>query len=111
MQATPLGAIVETTIRRAGDSESPLGNLFADAMRESILDADVGLTLSNAPGGLRADLLPGPLTFGALYDAFPFDNRFTRVELTAADLSRPSVPSGAEPRSSIAAWVEMVNRY
>jgi 5'-nucleotidase len=88
LQATPLGPIVGTAIRRAGDSESPLGNLFADAMREWTPGADVGLTISNAPGGLRADLPPGPLTFGALYDAFPFDNRFTRVVLRAGDLNK-----------------------
>jgi hypothetical protein len=29
----------------------------------------------------------------------------------AADFSRRIVPSGAVPRSSIAAWVEIVNRY
>jgi 5'-nucleotidase len=87
LQAIPLGPIVETTIRRAGDSESPLGNLFADAMREST-GAEVALTISNAPGGLRADLTPGPLTFGALYNVFPFDNRFARLVLTAGALSR-----------------------
>ena len=38
--------------------------------------------------GLWADLPDGPLTFGRLYDVFPFDNRVVRIELSGADLGR-----------------------
>ena len=37
---------------------------------------------------MRADLPAGPLTYGALYEAFPFDNRFATVRLTAGQLAR-----------------------
>jgi 5'-nucleotidase len=37
---------------------------------------------------LRADLPSGAVTFGAAYDAFPFDNRVLRVTLTGAQLTR-----------------------
>jgi 5'-nucleotidase len=88
LQATPLGVYVDTPLRRAADPESPLGNLFADAMRLSVPGADVAINNSNAGGGLRADLPPGPLTFGLLYDIFPFDNQVARLSLKGAELTR-----------------------
>lgn len=81
LQATPLGVILDTPLPRTGDPESPLGNLFADALREAG-GADIALN-NNSLGGLRADLPGGPLTFGQLYDTFPFDNRLVRVRLNA----------------------------
>src|SRR5690606_6530315 len=62
-----------------------LGNLFTDLMRAARPQADVALTNG---GGLRADLPAGPLTYGALHLATPFDNRFAFVRLTVADLER-----------------------
>ena len=62
-----------------GGVDSPLGNLFADAQRERT-GADVAIS-NNLRGGLRADLPSGQLTFGRLYDVFPFDNRVARVAL------------------------------
>jgi 2',3'-cyclic-nucleotide 2'-phosphodiesterase (5'-nucleotidase family) len=37
-------------------------------------------------GGLRADLPAGQLTFGQLFEAMPFDNRLSVIEVTGADL-------------------------
>ncbi len=86
LQATPLGVTLETPLPRAGEPESPLGNLFADALR-AVTASDVALN-NNSVAGLRADLPPGPLTFGRLYDAFPFDNRLLRVAMTGEALER-----------------------
>lgn len=86
LQATPLGVVLDTTLSRTGDPESPLGNLFADALRDEVA-ADVALN-NNSVGGLRADLPGGPLTFGQLYDTFPFDNRLVRVNLPASVLQQ-----------------------
>ncbi|HUR32942.1 MAG TPA: bifunctional UDP-sugar hydrolase/5'-nucleotidase [Vicinamibacterales bacterium] len=86
LQDTPLGVVLDATLARTGDPESPLGNMFADALREEG-NADVALN-NNSLGGLRADLPHGPLTFGQLYDTFPFDNRLVRVNLTAATLEQ-----------------------
>lgn len=83
-QAVPLGIVLDTPIGREGDLESPLGNLFARAVRES-MRADVAIT-SNRFAGLRADLPAGPLTFGRLYDAFPFDDRLVRLTVTGQQL-------------------------
>ena len=56
-------------------------------MRESMPGADVSVN-NNGFAGLRADLPPGRLTFGRLYDVFPFDNRLVRLSLTGAQLER-----------------------
>ena len=89
LQATHLGVVLDTPVRRVSDRpddlESPLGNLFADAIRESVPGADVSIN-NNSRGGLRADLPTGPLTFGGLYDVFPFDNRLVPLILTGAEL-------------------------
>jgi 5'-nucleotidase len=88
LREMPLGVTVETPLRRAGDGSSALGNLFADAMRESMPGADAAIGYNLVAGGLRADLLEGPLTFGSLYDVFPFDNRMVQLTLTGAQLKQ-----------------------
>jgi 5'-nucleotidase len=87
LQAGPLHVTIDTPVRRAADVGAPLGNLFADALRESTPGADVAVN-NNGIGGLRADLPAGPLTFGRLYNVFPFDNRLVRLTLTGAQLQR-----------------------
>jgi 5'-nucleotidase len=87
LQATELGIVLDTPIPRTGDTESPLGNLFADAQRAGTPGADVAIN-NNFRGGLRADLPEGTLTLGRLYDAFPFDNRLVRLKVTGAELRR-----------------------
>lgn len=86
-RSVPLGPVLETTLDRAGDTESPLGNLFVDAIRDAFPGADAAVN-NNGRGGLRADLSPGPLTYGALYDVFPFDNRLVELTLRGEDLRR-----------------------
>jgi 5'-nucleotidase len=86
LQAVPLGITLTAPIMRVGPTESPLGNLFADAQRAKT-GADVALN-NNARGGLRADLPAGPLSFGQFYEVFPFDNRVVTVTLTGAELRR-----------------------
>ena len=80
-----LGVEITTEITRSRSEESALGNLITDLMRRARPDADVALTNG---GGLRADLPAGSLTYGSLYEAFPFDNLFATIRLTGADLAR-----------------------
>ena len=80
----PLGVELAAPIKRSQKVESPLGNLFADLMRAARPSADVALTNG---GGLRADLPAGPLTYGRLFEALPFDNRFATIPLTGAELA------------------------
>jgi 5'-nucleotidase len=84
VKARPIGIELVTSIKRAHGRESALGNLFASAMLESVPGADAALTNG---GGLRADLPAGPLTWGSLYEAMPFDNRLVRLRLTGRELS------------------------
>jgi 5'-nucleotidase len=79
-----LEVTVARKIRRAYREESALGNLFTDLMLAARPRADVALTNG---GGLRADLAAGPLTYGRLYEAMPFDNRFAFVTLDAGQLA------------------------
>jgi len=69
---------------RAFASESPLGNLVADLVRQA---GHAQLGLVNG-GGLRANLPLGPLTYGALFEALPFDNKLATVELEGAALRK-----------------------
>jgi 5'-nucleotidase len=87
LQATSLGVSLDATVPRVSAFGSPLGNLFAEALRAAVPGADVA-AINNAARGLRADLAAGPLTVGRLYDVFPFDNRIARITLTGAELGR-----------------------
>jgi 5'-nucleotidase len=80
-----VGVEIEGTVRRAFDKPSDLGNLFADLLLEHAPDAQVAVMNG---GGLRADLPPGPLRYGALFEAMPFDNRVARVTLSVGELSQ-----------------------
>lgn len=82
--AEPLGETRATAeVTRDYRAESALGNLLADEM--VAVHPDVDVALLNA-GGVRANVPAGPMTYGALYEAFPFDNLFATVRLTGAQL-------------------------
>jgi 2',3'-cyclic-nucleotide 2'-phosphodiesterase (5'-nucleotidase family) len=85
LRARSLGITVDAAIERLGTPESPLGNLFADAIRDTA-GVEVAISYGGGRGGLRAALPAGLLTFGALYDTFPFDNRVVRARITGAQL-------------------------
>lgn len=86
LKKTPLGVTLPAPIRRAGFPDSPLGNLFTDAYRAGAPGADV--SMNNTSGGLRADLPAGPLTYGAVFEVMPFDNRLVTFHLTGAELRK-----------------------
>jgi 5'-nucleotidase len=91
-RATSLGIDIETPLaRNPADFESPLGNLFVDALLAAVPEADVAIGLAPRRGGLRRDVAAGPLTRGTLYDVFPFDNRVVTLRLTGAQLGRALV--------------------
>jgi 5'-nucleotidase len=86
LKATTLGVVLDTPIARVPRLDSPLGNLFVDALRESVPGADVAVY--NIRGGIRADLPAGPLTFGSVFSMIPFDNRIATFRLAGRDLKR-----------------------
>jgi 2',3'-cyclic-nucleotide 2'-phosphodiesterase (5'-nucleotidase family) len=79
-----LGPVLDGVFAATYETESALGNLLADLMLESRPQAQVALVNG---GGLRADLPAGELTYGALYDAQPFDNRLALVAMTGTQLA------------------------
>jgi 5'-nucleotidase len=101
-----LGVVLATIVKRAHAVESAEGNLFTDLMLEARPDAQVALTNG---GGLRADLPAGTLTYGALFEALPFDNRFAIVELTGKDL-RTLVTSNLSHGGGILSWAGLTAR-
>ncbi len=101
-RAAPLGIALETPLaRNQGGFESPLGNLFADALRAAVPSADVAIGMGARRGGLRADLPMGVLTRGSLYDTFPFDNRVVTLSLTGTELRRTLTDAVARGRRGI----------
>ncbi len=82
LQMRPLGVNVPAALVRRYEDESALGSLLADALR-AMSKADVSLL---NPGGLRADLRDGPLTYGEVYEVLPFDNQIATLDLTGDQL-------------------------
>jgi 5'-nucleotidase len=80
-----LGVTLTHPITRAFTTESPEGDWFSDLMLLAHPEAQVSLTNG---GGLAAELPAGELTYGQLFDAIPFDNRFAIIDITGADLRR-----------------------
>jgi 2',3'-cyclic-nucleotide 2'-phosphodiesterase (5'-nucleotidase family) len=92
-------ATLRTSLGRSG-VEYPLGRLIADAYR-NIGKADVAI-MNN--GGIRADLPAGRVSYGALFEAQPFQNRLVRVTVTGAALREAleHALAGGEPHAHIA---------
>ena len=62
--------------------ESPLGNLIADAQRATM---STQLAFMN-PGGIRAPIRAGEVTWGELYSVQPFANDMVKLDLTGAQI-------------------------
>jgi 5'-nucleotidase len=62
--------------------EAPLGDLIADAQR-----AEMGTQVCFMnPGGVRADILAGPVTWGALFTTQPFNNYVMSMKMTGQQI-------------------------
>jgi 5'-nucleotidase len=86
LRAKPVGVVLDMPMRRGDDGlESPLGQLFVEAMRQA---AKSDVAINNTNGGLRADVPAGVLTYGRLFRTFPFDNQLVTLSLRAAAVSR-----------------------
>ncbi len=72
---------------RKGDSDDLIGNLAADALRSGAGGSlKATYALQNA-GGLRVTEIPaGPITFGQIFDLYPFDNAQVVLSLSGAEL-------------------------
>jgi 5'-nucleotidase len=83
-RAQPLGVQVIAPVARASAVESPLSNLVADLILRGWPKADVAI---NNGGSVRVPLAAGPLTYGQVFEVFPFDNVFATVTLDARGLA------------------------
>ncbi|SFA40172.1 5'-nucleotidase [Parageobacillus thermantarcticus] len=76
----------QTTItsKQNASGESALGNLIADAQR-SALKTDFAFM---NPGGIRADIEQGEVTWGELYNVQPFGNQLVKMTLTGGQIRK-----------------------
>jgi len=72
-----------TAITRMYRYESSMGDWITDIMRA--YDSNIDFAFTNS-GGLRADIDAGPITFGEVFEAQPFDNTLVTVELTGNEV-------------------------
>lgn len=80
----PLGIQVEGSLAPRTERESALYDIIADGMRAAVPSADVAI---GNGGAIRTEIPAGPLTYGRLYEVFPFDNRIATVTLSGAQLA------------------------
>jgi 5'-nucleotidase len=71
-------------IQHLKTQESPLGNLVADALRDTI-KADIGVM---NVGGIRTDWEAGQIRYVDVFRALPFDNHVSKLTLTGRELRR-----------------------
>jgi 2',3'-cyclic-nucleotide 2'-phosphodiesterase (5'-nucleotidase family) len=81
----PIGVEVTSTIARSSEVESPLTNLVVDLMLRAVPSAQAAF---NNPGSVRISLPVGPLTFGRMFEMFPFENRFAKLRMKTSELAK-----------------------
>jgi 5'-nucleotidase len=99
-----LGVTISGIITKSYGLESAEGNWFTDLMLEARPEAQLALTNG---GGLRADIPAGELTYGRLYEAMPFDNRFAVVEVKGKHVRR-LVTTNIQRSSGFYSWGGLV---
>ena len=80
----PLGVQIEGALAPAAERESALYDIVADGMRAAVPGADVAF---GNGGGIRTEIPAGPLTYGRVYEVYPFDNRLATLPMTGAQLT------------------------
>jgi len=78
-----LGVSLEAAFEHPPSTESALANLMTEALLDS---SDADIAIHNVVGGIRNVLPAGELTFGAVYEMFPFDNRVVVLDVTGQEL-------------------------
>lgn len=80
--------IATTALPRGASAtgESPLGSVIADAMLDSTDEPAQAVAAFMNPGGVRADIDAGPITYGAVYETQPFGNQVLTLTLTGRQI-------------------------
>ncbi|MFC9894833.1 bifunctional metallophosphatase/5'-nucleotidase [Nocardia sp. NPDC127579] len=82
-----VGTATESLPKQSTSSpESPLGNVIADAMLATTAGPAQAVAAFMNPGGVRADIGAGPITFGGIYEAQPFGNQVVTLALTGRQI-------------------------
>ncbi|HKP61606.1 MAG TPA: 5'-nucleotidase C-terminal domain-containing protein [Polyangiales bacterium] len=95
----PLGVEITAPLERSSEVESPLSNLVVDLMRRAVPGAHAAF---NNPGSVRTSLTPGPLTYGRMFEMFPFENRLASLRMRVSDLARVVLNSLQSDRGLVA---------
>jgi 5'-nucleotidase len=101
-----LGVSLTSIMTKSWSLESAEGNWITDMMLAARPDAQVALTNG---GGLRADIPAGEMTYGRLYEAVPFDNRFALIDLKGKHIRR-LITTNIQRGSGIYSWGGLVAR-
>ncbi|WP_306589378.1 5'-nucleotidase C-terminal domain-containing protein [Geothrix sp. 21YS21S-4] len=108
----PLVQAPDGLARGRRGEENLLGYWVADVMRraaETAVGAPVAFAITNS-GGLRANLRPGKLKVGDIFEVMPFENELVVVELTGAEVvqvvKEGLLRRGGEPSSGVKAKFE-----
>ncbi|MGO4614180.1 bifunctional UDP-sugar hydrolase/5'-nucleotidase [Nocardia sp. 2YAB30] len=100
-----VGATADTLPHEPGPAgTSPLGDVIADSMLSVTAGPAAAVAAFMNPGGVRADLEAGPITYGDIFTVQPFGNQVVTRTLTGtqilrlleqqwADVSKPTVLS------------------
>ncbi|WP_199856694.1 bifunctional metallophosphatase/5'-nucleotidase [Nocardia suismassiliense] len=87
--ARVVGAAAEVLPREPDASgASQLGNVIADSMLSATAGSAGAVAAFMNPGGVRADLKAGPVTYGDIYTVQPFGNQVVTLTLTGQQVLR-----------------------
>lgn len=102
--------------RRTSDNggDSPMGNLVATAMWLRLgIQTDFSLTNTT---GLRADMVPGPVSTEQVFNIFPFDNSVSKMQLSGDEVqqlfdfvARRSAGRGCKSQAQVAGVRVVIN--
>ncbi|MBM0238029.1 bifunctional metallophosphatase/5'-nucleotidase [Micromonospora sp. ATA32] len=76
----------QETLFGTAKGESVLGNVIADAQLAATDDEQNAVAAFMNPGGVRADLDAGPVTYEEAFTVQPFSNNLVTLDLTGAQL-------------------------
>ncbi|MCM0673744.1 bifunctional metallophosphatase/5'-nucleotidase [Micromonospora phytophila] len=85
-QTTEAITRTQETLFGTARGESPLGNMIADAQLAATDDEQGAVAAFMNPGGVRADLDAGPVTYEEAFTVQPFANNLVTLDLTGAQL-------------------------
>jgi len=107
----PLVQAPQGLFRGRRGEENLLGYWVSDVMRQAaqaVIGSPVRFAITNA-GGLRANLRPGLLKVGDIFEMMPFENELVVIELTGAEVvqvvKEGILRRGGEPCSGVKAVV------